>query len=232
MAEFDEYRDSYRDSINDAVSFSGQSLDFFTKAKAEYLLEVLDQELPDREPLEVLDVGCGLGDVHDHLLGGAPALELTGIDVAATVIDEARAKDRAIRYDVYDGTVLPYTDATFDAAYTICVMHHVPPSQWQAFLKEMRRVVRPGGAVVVFEHNPLNPLTRRVVKDCPIDHNAVLLRARQLSQLCSGVGLEKVLHRFILFTPFNSAAFKRFDRLMGWLPLGAQYFVVGRVPTT
>lgn len=232
MAEFDAYRETYRDSINQAISFSGQSLDFFTKAKAEYLLELFDRELPDQGPLKALDVGCGHGDIHGFVLGGGRVIDLFGVDVAETVVEEARMAHPAVNYRAYDGTALPYEDGAFDAAYTICVMHHVPPSDWRRFLIEMSRIVRPGGLVAVFEHNPFNPLTRRIVNNCPIDRDAVLLRSGQLRQLASEAGLEAVRCRFIIFTPFEASIFKRLDRWLGWLPLGSQYFVAGRVPAT
>jgi hypothetical protein len=88
--------------------------------------------------------------------------------------------------------------------------------------------VRPGGIVVVFEHNPHNPATRRIVNTCPLDENAVLLEPKHLSSLAKGAEFRNVETRFIIFTPFEAASFKRFDRAMGWLPLGAQYYVCGQ----
>jgi ubiquinone/menaquinone biosynthesis C-methylase UbiE len=231
MPEFDEFTKDYTDQINAAIAFSGQGHDFFTKVKAEYLLELLDDSFPGSGPLKVLDVGCGHGLIHPFLGNARRKLEITGIDVAPTVIDEARMMHPGIPYDTYDGDRLPYADGSFDAAYTICVMHHVPPDQWPAFLAEMRRVVRPGGVVAVFEHNPLNPATRHIVNTCPIDKNAVLLSSGRLTALARATGLEGVSRRFILFTPFDRPLFKRLDRGMGWLPLGAQYFVAGSVPS-
>jgi len=43
------------------------------------------------------------------------------------------------------------------------------------------------------------------------------------------VGLEAVSREFILFTPFASRMFRRFDRALKRLPLGAQYVAFGRV---
>jgi ubiquinone/menaquinone biosynthesis C-methylase UbiE len=230
MAEFDEFTKDYSDQINAAIAFSGQSHDFYTKVKAEYLTELLEGELPGSQTLRVLDVGCGHGIIHPFLTQPGSRMEITGIDVAATVIEEARLMHPGIDYDVYDGSRLPYEDASFDAAFTICVMHHVPPPEWPGFLAEMRRVVRPGGVVAVFEHNPYNPVTKRIVDTCPIDKNAVLLKSGELKELARQTGLKDVASRFILFTPFDKPIFKRFDRGMGWLPLGAQYFVAGSVP--
>ncbi|HMN69441.1 MAG TPA: class I SAM-dependent methyltransferase [Bdellovibrionales bacterium] len=227
MSEFDGYRDIYQNEIDGAVSFVGQGQDFFTKVKGNYILELLAAE--NLSTYKVLDVGCGHGLVHGHLISALGSkLNLTGIDVAGTVVEVARKNHPGASYDTYEGTRLPYADHSFDMAFTICVMHHVEPGSWSGFLAEMKRVVRPGGLIAVFEHNPLNPLTRRVVNNCPLDENAVLLRASTLTTLLKRTGLSEVRQQFISFTPFGGRFFQWFDRQMGWLPLGAQYFATGR----
>jgi ubiquinone/menaquinone biosynthesis C-methylase UbiE len=133
-----------------------------------------------------------------------------------------------VAYQTYDGRRLPYPDASFDAAYTVCVMHHVPPEQWESLVREMRRVVRPGGITVVFEHNPFNPLTRRAVSTCEFDENAVLLRARRTRLLLRKAGLREVRSRYILTLPAAGGLPHKVDRLFSRLPFGAQYYAVGR----
>lgn len=229
MAEFDQYGSAYDDRISRAVKLSGQEHDFFLQVKAEVLAELLGQ--PSHEcDVRVLDVGCGNGRLHGFLLSAAPSIKLTGIEVAAGFVEPAREANPDVRYDLYDGRRLPYEDATFDAAFTVCVLHHVSPARWPDFVTELRRVVRPGGLVAVFEHNPLNPVTTYIVRTCPIDRDAVLLRAARLDALLRGAGLCATRHEFILFTPFKSPIFRRLDRLMSWLPLGAQYVSSARVP--
>jgi len=230
MSEFDSYRGSYNSQINSAVTFSGKDLDFFTQVKAEYLSEILEEMLPGNDQLKVVDIGCGHGNIHGFLLESSRPLCLSGIDMAAEVIADAKVTHPTVDYSVYDGRDLPYQDASFDVAFAICVMHHVPPAQWRDFLGEMRRVVRPGGLVVVFEHNPLNPGTQYIVKSCPIDKNAVLLTRGRLTKLAATAGLLDIHSRFILFTPFQRRQFKWLDRRLGWLPFGAQYYVIGQVP--
>ena len=234
--EFDAYRDSYESDIDSALAFSGQEHDYFTKVKARYFNNILDKHFPNDTPLDVLDVGCGHGLIHPHLLNkdnlnkDNVRIKLTGIDVAASVIEVAQAQNTGVQYDTYDGHILPYADNSFDAAFTICVMHHVPPAQWEAFLKEIYRVLKPGGLFCVFEHNPLNPITRKIVNECPLDENAVLLRSGHLRKLINGVGFIQSSCKFILFTPFDHPVFHHFDRLMSWLPLGAQYYATGTKP--
>ena len=157
-------------------------------------------------------------------------MNLRAIDVAATVVEEARLANPTVEYESYEGDQLPYPDQSFDAAFTIAVMHHVPPIQWLAFLKEMRRVVRPGGLIAIFEHNPINPLTQWIVRTCPIDNNAVLLSSRKLSKLVAEAKMVSIESRYILFTPLDGPRYRKFDKMIGWLPLGAQYYVSARVP--
>jgi ubiquinone/menaquinone biosynthesis C-methylase UbiE len=234
LQEFDQHKDSYRSDIDKAVSFSGQSHDFFTRVKAEYLIDLFkaQQRVISKAPLDVLDIGCGHGHIHPYLVQSDVPLKLSAVDVAATVVEEARAANPTVNYKSYEGDRLPYEDKHFDVAYTIAVMHHVPPPQWPAFLAEMRRVVRPGGMIAIFEHNPINPLTQWIVRTCPIDQNAVLLWNRQLSKLVSQTKFVDIGSRYILFTPLDGPAYRKFDKRIGWLPLGAQYYVAARVPQT
>lgn len=233
--EFDSFKKTYRSDIDNAIAFSGQDHDFYTRVKADYLTALLNDfrksaSVENPDPLKILDIGCGHGLIHPYLLKAIPGIELSGIDMAATVIDEARAQNPSIDYASYDGGRLPYPDDHFDSAFAIAVMHHVPPAQWKEFLSEMKRVVRPGGIVVIFEHNPFNPLTRWIVNTCPIDENAVLLSRRKLHGLVADTGFDNIDGQYILFLPLDGKAFRAFDRMMGWCPLGAQYFVQARVP--
>jgi SAM-dependent methyltransferase len=229
VSEFDAYFLRYEDEINQAISFCGKSHDFYTRVKADVLIELLLHDAPERT-LDLLDVGCGTGALHPFLLASGVAAKVTGIEVAAQYVEMARQVNPDVNYDVYDGRRLPYDAGRFDSAFTICVMHHVPPAQWSEFLAEMCRVVRPGGLLAVFEHNPFNPITARIVRTCPIDRNAVLLKPAYLGKLMRAAGLDAVRHEYILFTPFASKLFRRFDRRLSWLPLGAQYVSFGRVP--
>ncbi|QPF93895.1 class I SAM-dependent methyltransferase [Bradyrhizobium commune] len=236
MTEFDQYRDGYSQQIDNAIAFSGQPQDFFTRAKARYLLDVFStvrSQLKEGalRPLDVLDIGCGQGLIHPHLPPEKSGIRLTGIDVAGTVIEEARASNPDVHYDVYEGTRLPYQDRSFDIAYAIAVMHHVPPDDWKSFLVEAARVVRPGGLVIIIEHNPVNPLTQKIVRSCPFDQNAVLLHSGQLAKLFRAAGLVDPKRQFIIFTPFDTPFFHRLDTSLGWLPLGAQYCMAAHVPS-
>lgn len=228
MTEFDAFRDNYADEINAKIRFSGQDLDFFTKAKAELLHAAIARHLDAAQPA-LLDVGCGHGLIHPFLCGREDSVRLTGIDIADSVVELARAQNPRVRYDVYDGARFPYPDDSFDLAFTICVLHHVAPNDRPTVLSEMRRVVRPGGLIAVIEHNPLNPLTQYIVRTCPLDENAVLLWPGEVHRRFAAAGIATLDRRYFLFTPFDKPPFRRLDGALGWLPLGAQYLSLARV---
>lgn len=228
-SEFDAYSKDYSHEINKAISFAGKDHDFFTMVKGRYLSEMLTQEIKSQVPLKVLDVGCGHGLIHPYLKEMTThPLEITGIDVASDVIEIAKKDHPQNVYSDYDGKKIPYPDGSFDVTYTICVMHHVPPNEWDNFVSELKRVTKNGGLVVVFEHNPFNPLTLWIVNTCPIDKDAVLLNPSKLKNLMSHSDLKLEAVKSILFTPFKGKLFENFDQMMGWLPLGAQYYVKSR----
>ena len=227
-ALFDKYRDDYKTAINAAIPFSGLEVDFFTQVKAQIFCQLVGQAFPALAPLRILDIGCGPASVHALI---APSIgELVGVDVSQALIERARLENPTRSYRVYDGKDLPFSDNTFDICFTICVMHHVSPLLWEKFVSEMFRVTVPGGMVIVFEHNPYNPLTRIVVNRCEFDKEAVLLRSRNVITLLRGAGFVDLLERFFLVSPFRGRVFTMLDQCLCRLPLGAQYYVAARCP--
>jgi len=223
--EFDAYGGNYDEKVNASISFSGLKVDLFVRAKVAYLCEALAENLGELRGADILDVGCGIGNYHPRLPESLRSI--SAVDVSSRCIDAARVCNPGVAYQTYDGMRLPYRDASFDAVYTICVMHHVPAETWESFTREMRRVVRPGGLTAIFEHNPFNPLTRRAVATCEFDENAVLLRARRTRLLLRAAGFREVRSRYILTLPATGGLLHKVDRLFSRVPLGAQYYAVG-----
>lgn len=221
--EFDKYHDSYTNTVNDSLSFTGLDVDFFTVVKADYIVGLINAHFGNNAEVSALDVGCGVGNFHRIL---TPRVnQLTGIDVSHDSIAKAKELNEDVQYDIYDGKKLPYADNSFDVAFTICVMHHVPPSQWRNFVEEMHRVVKLGGLALIFEHNPQNFLTRRVVNNCPFDADAVLLEGSKTKGLMelSGFGITDL--NYILTIPAKGTLLRRVDQWFSKIPLGAQYYV-------
>ena len=143
------------------------------------------------------------------------------------MIQARRAIAPATRLVHYDGVRLPFADASFDVAFTISVLHHVPPAERSRFMAEMLRTIRPRGAAIIIEHNPLNPITRRIVSRCAFDADAVLLGSRETAKLLADGGAPALGRRYLGFWPFRNAFIERAERAITWLPMGAQYCMWG-----
>ena len=225
--EFDRYDNSYDDAVNRAISFSGQKVESFSRAKADDLLRTIAAHFNSPRRLSLLDVGCGIGNYHPLL---APFVgSVSGVDVSGACIAKAKVRNPSVSYAAYNGDHLPYPDQQFDVTFCTCVLHHVPPERWPQFVGEMYRVTRAGGLLVVYEHNPKNLLTRKVVRDCAFDRDAVLLTMAQTGQLLTAAGCTNVATRSILTLPPIGGFVERLDGLFAKLPLGSQYRATGLV---
>ena len=148
--------------------------------------------------------------------------------MSADSLVSAQREDPGVVYATCDGKHLPFGEGQFDVVFAINVLHHVGTSSREAFLREMTRVCRAGGLVVVFEHNRCNPLTRLVVRLCPFDRNTVLLRRGEVIRLFQKAGLRLDERRFVLIFPSGWKIVSWVETALSQLPLGAQYYVAGR----
>ena len=224
-AKFDAYDKSYRDEVQRSIGFARTDLDVFTEAKAEALIHLVRERLGDPTRVRALDVGCGSGETDRYL---APQLgELQGVDVSPAIIETAREQNPGVPYTAYDGERLPFEDGSFDFAFAVCVVHHVPPAQRRGFVRELARVVRSGGLVALAEHNPWNPLTRLAVARCAFDDDAVLLTAITARRLLADASIGAVGTSYIVFQPSRQPRLRALERRLRRLPLGAQYVTAG-----
>lgn len=224
--EFDQFADEYHAQHAQSIGASGEEPEYFARYKARDARRISAAGLP-RE--DVLDFGTGIGNSLPHLQEAFPGCRLVGIDVSRRSLEIARERFGAIaELAQFDGQAIPYPEDRFGLALVACVFHHVDPAGHVGALAELRRVLAPGGWLVVYEHNPFNPLTVRAVRNCPFDANARLIRCATLQQRMRAAGLRQVRGRYRVFFPRALRALRGLEPLLWWLPLGAQYCVVGR----
>ena len=96
----------------------------------------------------LLDIGCGTGALLASLAGGGANSDLTGIDLSAEMLAVARARVRPrLRLAQAVAGDLPFGDATFDVAVSTSAFHYF--RRPREALDEARRVLRPGGRLVI-----------------------------------------------------------------------------------
>src|SRR5919197_200798 len=194
-AEFDAFAPDYDAGMGDRLKrLLGGSAEVFFEHKADWLLRNL------APTGRLLDFGCGTGEFLRALRRSRAPLELVGCDVSAGMLATARRRWDAGPLPALHAVAagrLPFADAEFDVVTVMCVFHHVPPAERPGIVRELLRVLRPGGVVAVFEHNPWNPITRWIVRRAFIDANVELLSAPQCARLLSQAGAGPCRSRYI-----------------------------------
>jgi SAM-dependent methyltransferase len=112
-----------------------------------------------------LDFGCADGGYDEEMLArGLDAV--SGVDVEESRIAEAKARKLPnARYTAFDGTTLPFQDATFEGALMNEVFEHVADET--RVLSEIFRVLKPGGVLVLISPNRWFPVEGHVVNIGP-----------------------------------------------------------------
>lgn len=108
------------------------------------------RELAAEPCARVLDVGCGTGRLAARLVEAPSVLMVVGLDFSAGMLEQARARlgsAPAAALVRGDATRLPFADAAFDAAVSTEAFHWFPDQD--AALAEIRRVLRPGGRLLL-----------------------------------------------------------------------------------
>jgi predicted TPR repeat methyltransferase len=217
--EFDRFADEYTEILDRSVSFSGEDSRYFAEFKALYLRRMLGPTFAGK----LLDFGCGVGLLSQFLRKHLPASRIDGFDVS---------KDSISRVDPYLSSAGIFTSEMsklprdYDLIVVANVMHHIAAASRKEVVCSLAGRLSSGGSLSIFEHNPLNPVTRWVVDHCPFDNDAVLLPRRETVNLVKTAGLQLRCLDYTLFMPAFLGWLRPVESWLRWLPLGAQYVVV------
>lgn len=97
----------------------------------------------------VVDLCCGTGQL--AAMAARSGMVAAGVDLSRSMIVRAAAKSSA-HFILGDATVLPFPDDSRDGAAICFALHEKPPLTGRAILSEARRIVRPGGLLVVADY--------------------------------------------------------------------------------
>jgi SAM-dependent methyltransferase len=131
----------------------------------------------------ILDVGSGLGNLARRVAAAAPAGEVWGVEHSAAQLARAAADRPNLHFVQADAHALPFPDGRFDVVYCRYLLEHVADPA--GVLREMGRVLRPGGRLFAQENDIL---VARFDPDCP-HFDALWRRFVQLQVLLGGDAL-------------------------------------------
>jgi SAM-dependent methyltransferase len=228
-AEFDVFAEEYLATHQKNLKISGEAPDYFARYKLDELRRLWTQKRYP-EPQAVLDFGCGIGASLPQLARVFPGSKLTGLDVSKRSLEIAGRLHPGVADLVqYDGDTPPFGEASFDLIFSACVFHHIDHAEHAKILTSLKRLLRPGGRLAIFEHNPINPVTRYIVATCPFDRNARLLEANTFARAQVLAGFSKVETRFTGVFPGPLKALRPLEPALARLPIGAQYYTLAHV---
>lgn len=139
----------------------------------------------------VLDVGCGTGALAGWI--ARAGYDVVGVDASTGMLVEALENGAGAVYAAYS-SALPFEDGVFDLSLSVATMHHLEtPERVADTIAEMGRVVRSGGYVLIWDHNPLNPYWPILMKRVPQDHgDERLVSVWELLEATRQAGLKPV----------------------------------------
>lgn len=215
--KFDAYAESYEQLHTRSVSASGEDAGYFHEYKIGCL-----RRLGLRDSDRVLDYGCGIGNLAVRLK--RLAVDVHGYDPSGESLNVCRSRVPGMALYQRPEEI---PEGYFDTAVMSGVLHHIPVSGRARALRDAVASLRPGGRLVVFEHNPGNPMTRKVVRDCPFDDDAILLAPKEVAGLLRDAGCTDIRTDYIVFFPKFLSWARWLEPRLRRCPFGAQTMTCG-----
>jgi len=222
---FDVLSASYESILTSDLRISGENAEYFAHYKARRIQKTLGENFKGK----VLDYGCGIGSVV-RSLRSFPEMrraDIYGYDVSQESINVCRNNVQNVHFLTH---LADSFRGFFDVVILSNVLHHVQIEKRDVLVQSVLRLLTKNAWLFIFEHNPLNPLTRMVVKASPIDKDASLVGAWHMARLLQRNGVTNSRLSFIVFFPRILKCLRFMEPFLGFLPIGAQYMCVARGP--
>ena len=217
IGNFDEYINSYSTELQKALGGLGGESSYFARRK----VQVLAKSLSGKHPSVIIDYGSGMGALIPHLREFFPDTQIWATDVSNLSLEHLKKTYPYVR--IFAPDEIPPNSC--DVVVMSCVIHHIPTPSRQAVLGLVKQALKSGGSLCIFEHNPINPVTRKIVSDCIFDEGVELIQKRSLRTLISSIGgFTPQSAGYFLFFPPRFKAFTPLEEILSWLPLGGQHF--------
>lgn len=224
-SDFDRFATSYQANLQDALGRWGGESSYYMNEK----VRVLSREIGPLKPRRILDFGSGVGEAVPFLVSEFDPQLLVCVDESIDSLRILKTRHPSVVTSKPDG--VEYNE--FDLVFVANVLHHVEKHERQQLVQDLTRRLRAGGILAIFEHNPLNPVTRRIVSNCLFDEGVRLLRPKEVKHYLQNEGsFSKIQKGYCLFAPEPLKQLRKVDRLLRKFPLGGQFYVIAQLAAT
>ena len=220
LSEFDQFSEAYRELVDRNIRISGEKGEYFAAYKA----RLVAANVGPKQDCRILDYGCGIGLVCGEMKRLIPCARIDGYDISQKSLDQI---DSALRAQGIFTCETRELSRDYDLVIMANVLHHIQPGARQDTISNVAEHLGVNGKLVIFEHNPRNPLTRRAVESCPFDEDTTLLPPRETLRYFSRNGFRKIRLEYIVFFPHFLRWLRPLEPFLQGFSLGAQYVVTG-----
>ena len=214
VVHFDDYANSYCAELSKNHRYIPGNTDWYSEYKVK-LARKLNVDIPN----SVLDYGSGVGLSLPYLKRYFQNASICAFDTSIASLEVAKSNNPWVN--------LCEPGSKFDLVFVAGVVHHMSTTDREEEIKKIVTRVNPGGRILVFEHNPFNPITRRLVSTCEFDKDANLVSKHKLKQFFGALGeeVEVEYEGFCLFFPPALRRISGLERMLISMPFGGQYYV-------
>ena len=215
---FDEYASNYTAITQKKLNFFNNSRDYFDVYKVKITKKIFFK------PARILDYGCGIGLCVKYLKIEFPDSEIYGTDLSKESLKIAKSKNPFLNIVDIDNL----TNYKFDLIFVAGVFHHIEPKNRHDVFSTLNNLLDNNGGLIIFEHNPFNFITKKLVSECPYDEGVELIKMSNLQSLFNFNDLNIVDKGYTLFFPSFLSFLRKFEIYLKSFFLGGQYYIAGK----
>jgi ubiquinone/menaquinone biosynthesis C-methylase UbiE len=215
-----------------------RSYNYYFKFTLEAVMNALESHFHNLSEIAGLDVGCGNGDFSVAL--AESCRHITGVDLSTGMIEMANKTNQSVNvsFAASPSDRLNFQDLSFEFSSSIHLFHHLAdPNLIKATLREMKRVTKRGGIIVIVDVNKLNPLSfysQYLMVSRGVDTGQErLVYPSLLKKLFRELDIEFVSHKGFCFVPHIFPRLKKYNDYLGTLfPhrfIGKDYLIIGKI---
>jgi SAM-dependent methyltransferase len=213
---FDNFTSNYENKISKSFGYIDDNVSYYHAAKS-----IIAKNEIGYNPNKILDFGCGIGSMLKFLKKNFNNSKFYAYDESLKSLEH-------VKTNYSDVNCLNNLDISekFDLIFVSNVIHHIKSKDRYSFFQKIYKLLDSNGSLLIYEHNPYNPITQKIVANCEFDVDAELIKKNDLIKLCNENNF--LLHKsgYIHFFPSKLKFLFNLEKYLKWLFLGAQYFCI------
>ena len=213
---FDNFTSNYENTISKSFGVIDDNVSYYHEAKS-----IIAKNEIGYNPNKILDFGCGIGSMIKFLKKNFKDSKFYAYDESLKSLEHVKRNYPDVNcLDRFD------TSEKFDLIFVSNVVHHVKSKDRSNFFQKIYKLLDNNGYLLIYEHNPYNPITRKIVANCEFDVDAELIKKKDLIKLCNENNFQLHKSGYIHFFPSKLKFLFNLEKYLKWLFLGAQYFCI------